>query len=78
MAITILGFLSYFHIFCSKTACLQGILYYPSPKAEETLGNLDCRLQSLILFTEENQTPKLKKPVLERLGHVAWCHRHCI
>lgn len=43
MATKIIGFLSYFHIFCSKIAYLQGILYYPSPKAEETPGNLGCR-----------------------------------
>lgn len=75
MAIKIIGFLSFFHIFCSKIPYLQGILYNPSPKAEETLGKLGCRLQSLIPFTEENQTPKLKKLVLVMLGHLAWCHR---
>lgn len=49
------------------------------PKAKEPLGNLSCRLQSLILhFTEENQTSKLQKLVLGMLGHLAWCHRHCV
>lgn len=74
IVINTIGFLSYFHIFCSKIAYLQGILYYPSPKAEETLGNLGFRLQSLTPFTEGNQTSELQKLVLGMLGCLSWCH----